>query len=215
MKLGKAFLLAAVVPTLWLNSVFAQIYNFTTIAGTARTYGSTDGLGSGALFNDPTGLAVDGSGNLYVADYGNSTIREIIPVSGKWVTATISGTAGTAGSSDGTGTNALFSNPMGIAISDSGTLYVADYGNSTIRAIVPVAGNWVTTTVAGTAGITGSGDGLGSEALFYNPTSVSVDSTGNVYVADYGNNTIRQITTVGSLWVVTTIAGKAGTDRQR
>ena len=211
MKLGKAFLLAAGILSMCLTTGFAQIYDFTTIAGTAGTSGSTNGLGTVALFNYPASVVVTGnSSNIYVADYGNSTIRKIIPLSGKWVVTTISGTAGTTGSDDGTGTNALFNYPTGIAINDSGTLYVADYGNSTIRAIVPLAGSWVVTTVAGTAGTTGSDDGLGSEALFYYPISVAVDSAGNVYVADYGNNTIRQITMVESTWVVTTIAGKAG-----
>jgi hypothetical protein len=208
MKLSKAFLFAVGILILGLTSVSAQIYDFTTIAGTAGTTGSVDAVGTSALFNYPMGIAInDTSTNIYVADYGNSTIRKIIPLSGKWVVTTIAGTAGTTGSVDGIG--ALFNYPTGIAISDSGTLYVADYGNSTIRAIVPQAGSWVVTTVAGTAGTTGSGDGLGSTALFSNPVSVAVDSAGNVYVADYGNNTIRQITTVGENWYVSTIAGCA------
>ena len=213
MNLGKAFILAAVIPTLWVSSAFAQIYNFTTIAGTAGTTGSVDGVGTGAWFNYPISVAVDGSGNIYVADYGNSTIRAIIPVSGNWVVTTIAGTAGTTGSANGIGTSALFNYPTGIAINNSsGTLYVADYGNSTIREIVPLgSGIWDVSTIAGTAGMSGSNDGLGSAALFSNPVCVAVDSTGNVYVADDGNNTIRQITTAGWTWVVTTIAGKAGT----
>ena len=215
MKLGKAFLLAAVIPTLGLNSVFAQIYNFTTIAGTAGTTGSVDGAGTGALFNDPMSVAVDNSGNIYVADYGNSTIREIspIPLLGEWGVATISGTAGTTGSTNGIGTSALFNYPTGIAINNSnGTLYVADYGNSTIREIVPLgSGIWDVSTIAGTAGASGSVDGFGSAALFSNPVCVAVDSTGNVYVADDGNNTIRAIVPSGGNWWVFTIAGKAGT----
>jgi sugar lactone lactonase YvrE len=210
MNLYKAFILVAVVSTLWLSSVFAQIYNFTTIAGTAGTPGSTDGSGNVALFNNPTGVVADNNTNIFVADFGNSTIRELIPVSGKWVVTTIAGTAGTTGSNDGIGTSALFSNPAGIAISDTGTLYVADFGNSTIRQITPAGPTWVVTTIAGTAGTPGSSDGVGGGALFNNPTSVALDSLGNVYVADFGNHTIRQITPVGLIWVVTTIAGTAG-----
>ena len=211
MKLVKAFVLSAAIPTLWLNSTFGQIYDFTTIAGTAGETGATNGLGTDALFNYPTSVVTDTNGDIYVADYGNSTIREIIPLSGKWVVTTIAGTPGTTGSDDGVYTNALFNYPTSVAISDSGTLYVADYASSTIRAVIPVAGSWLTTTVAGTAGTTGSDDGLGSAALFYNPTGVAVDGAGNLYVADYGNHTIRQITAVESIWVVTTIAGLAGT----
>ena len=210
MKLVKAFILSVAIPTLWLNSAFAQIYDFTTIAGSAGETGATNGLGTDALFNYPTSVVTDTNGNIYVADYGNSTIREIIPLSGKWVVTTIAGTPGTTGSDDGVYTNALFNYPTSIAISDNGTLYVADYANSTIRAVIPVAGSWLTTTVAGTAGTTGSDDGLGSAALFSNPTGVAVDGAGNLYVADYGNHTIRQITAAGSIWVVTTIAGLAG-----
>ena len=210
MKLGKAFLLTAIISVLCLSSAFAQIYNFTTIAGTAGTSGSSNGLGTVALFDFPSSVAVGGGSNVYVVDYQNGTIRKIVPLSGKWVVTTIAGTAGTTGSDDGTGTNALFYYPMGIAISDSGTLYVADYGNSTIRAIVPVSGSWVTTTIAGTAGTTGSDDGVASDALFYTPTAVAVDTNGNIYVADHGNHTIRQITLVDSSWIATTIAGKAG-----
>jgi sugar lactone lactonase YvrE len=218
MKLGKAFLLAAVIPTLWLNSVFGQIYTFTTIAGTAMTTGSVDGVGTGAagaLFNDPMGVAVDGSGNIYVADEGNSTIREISPIhlAGVWGVVTIGGTAGTTGSVDGVGLEAYFNYPTGIAINSSGTVYVADYGNSTIRAMAPLgSGIWDVKTIAGTAGTTGSSNGLGTiQALFDNPICVAVDSTGNVYVADSGNNTIRTIVPSGGYWWVSTIAGSAGT----
>ena len=211
MKFGKAFLCTAVISILWASSVFAQIYNYSTIAGTPGTSGSMIGLGTIALFNNPTGVVADNSGNLYVVDFGNSTIDQIFPVSGNWFVTTIAGTAGTTGTNDDIGANALFDNPVGIAIDDSNNLYVADYGNSTIRQIISIGGvEWVVTTIAGTGGTTGSGDGFGYQALFDNPISVAVDSTGNVYVADYGNNTIREITPVESFWVVTTIAGKAG-----
>ena len=149
MKNAKAYLFVAAFLTMWLHSGFAQIqlYSFTTIAGTVGIPGSVDGLGTGAQFYSPTHLAADTNGNLYVADYANSTIREILPVAGQWLVTTISGTAGTTGNIDNVGTNALFNNPMGIASSESGTLYVTDYGNSTLRELVPTTGSWSTYTI--------------------------------------------------------------------
>jgi hypothetical protein len=114
---------------------------------------------------------------------------------------TIAGIAGITGSADGTGTAARFNLPYGIA-TDGTNLYVADYGNSTIRKIVISTG--VVTTIAGTAGTTGSADGTGAAATFYSPVGIATDGT-NLYVADRGNNNIRKI--LISSGVVMTIAG--------
>ena len=100
MKFNKLLPWAAVLSTLWLSSVSAQIYNYTTIAGLAGAPGSTNGLGAAALFNYPTSVGIDNHGNLFLADYGNSTIREIVSVAGQWVVGTVAGTAGVAGSTD-------------------------------------------------------------------------------------------------------------------
>jgi endonuclease YncB( thermonuclease family) len=174
----------------------------TTLAGTAGTGGSADGTGAAARFNNPNGVALDGFGNVYVADTNNSTIRKI--TSGGAVT-TLAGTAGIAGSGDGTGAAAQFRSPYGVAVDGSGNVYVADTNNSTIRKITPAG---VVTTLAGTAGTVGSADGTGAAARFYLPYGVAVDASGNVYVLDSNNNTIREITSGGA---VTTLAGTAGT----
>ena len=174
----------------------------TTLAGSAGAAGSADGTGSAARFNLPQGLAVDGSGNVYVADYGNHTIRKI--TSGGVVT-TFAGTAGSSGSTDATGSAARFNNPRGVAVDGAGNVYVADFGNHTIRKITSAG---VVTTLAGTAGSLGSTDATGSAARFAFPHGVAVDAAGNVYVADTANCTIRKITPAG---VVTTLAGTAGT----
>jgi len=173
----------------------------TTIAGTAGSTGSADGTGAAATFNAPAGITMDGT-NLYVADYGNRTIRKIVISTG--AVTTIAGTAGALGSADGTGAAATFSNPFGIT-TDGTNLYVADSSYSTIRKIVISTG--AVTTIAGTAGTTGSADGTGAAATFFYPLGITTDGT-NLYVADTDNHTIRKI--VISTGAVTTIAGTAG-----
>ena len=169
-----------------------------TLAGTPGSTGSSDGTGPAAQFNYPFGVAVDGSGNVYVTDSGNDTIRKITP--GGAVT-TVAGTPGMAGSSNGTGAAALFNTPIGIAVDGSGNLYVVEQGNFDVRKIAP---GGVVTTLAGTAGTKGALDGTGPAAQFNLPAGCAVDGNGNVYVADYGNSSIRKITPAG---VVTTLAG--------
>jgi NHL repeat len=172
----------------------------TTLAGAVGLYGSQDGTGTAARFDSPAGVAVDGTGNVYVADTNNSTIRKI---TADGVVTTLAGTAGMIGGADGMGAVARFHFPAGVAVDGTGTVYVADRANATIRKIA--AGN--VTTLAGSAGQIGSADGTGAAARFSGPSSVTVDGGGNVYVADQDNATIRQITPAG---VVTTLAGTAG-----
>jgi hypothetical protein len=143
---------------------------------------------------------------VFVADTLNSTIRVMQPGG---VVSTYAGTAGTAGHHDANGTSATFSDPQGVAVDSSGNVFVADTFNDTIRKI---ATNGDVTTYAGAASLAGNTDAvsLASNARFTNPAAVAVDSSGNVYVADTGNNSIRKIavgTTVGG--AVTTIAGSS------
>jgi sugar lactone lactonase YvrE len=175
----------------------------TTLAGTAGSFGTADGTGAAARFWLPQSTAVDGSGNLYVADSANGTIRKI--TSGAAVVTTLAGSAST-GNTDDTGSAARFDWPSGAAIDNSGTSYVADTGNSTIRTITPAG---VVSTLAGSAGNSGSTDATGSNARFYAPQGVAVDTSGNTYVADTANHTIRKVTSGG---VVSTLAGLAGTN---
>jgi sugar lactone lactonase YvrE len=173
----------------------------TTLAGAAEVMGSADGAGAAARFSVPSGVATDIAGNVYVADLGNNTIRKITPAG---VVSTLAGTAGITGSADGTGAAASFSSPSAVAADGAGNVYVADSGNNTIRKITPAG---VVSTLAGTAGVTGSADGTGAAASFSGPSGVAADGAGNVYVGDLANNTIRKITSVG---VVTTLAGTPG-----
>ncbi len=178
----------------------AQPLLITTVAGFPGK-GSADGLGSGALFFNPQGVAVDAAGNIYVADSGNNTIRMVTPAG---VSTTLAGRTGVSGSADGTSTNAFFNQPSGIALDAATNIYVSDYGNSTIR-LVTLAGQ--VTTIAGKAGINGSGNATGTNATFFNPLGIAVDSSTNLYVADYGNHLIRKITPARA---VSTLAGSAG-----
>ena len=166
----------------------------------AGSYGSADGTGGGARFANPLGIAVDGAGNLYVADTGNDTIRKVTPAG---AVATLAGTA-VQGGDNGTGGAAQFFYPQGAAVDIAGNLYVADSYNHVIRKITP---GGAVTTLAGSPGTAGSTDGTGDAALFNCPSGVAVDGTGNVYVGDTHNDTIRKITPAG---VVTTLAGSPG-----
>jgi len=164
-----------------------------TLAGSALRSGSADGIGSDARFNEPQGLATDLAGNVYVADTENHTIRKITPAG---MVSTLAGTALLSGSADGIGSAAQFSGPYSVATDSAGNVYVADTGNHTIRKITPAG---VVSTLAGTANQFGFADGIGSAARFINPYSVATDSTGNVYVADFGNSLIRRITPDGAV----------------
>jgi len=176
----------------------------TTLAGLSGTPGSNDGTGTAARFNSPSAIAVDSKGTVYVTDSGNNLIRKITPTG---VVTTLAG-SGMEGKDDGTGTAASFASLCGIAVDSEGTVYVTDGENNLIRKISPAG---VVTTLAG-SGTPGSDDGTGTAASFGMPCGVTVDSAGNLYVAEMGNNLIRKITSAG---VVTTLAGnsqKGGSD---
>src|SRR5439155_12482847 len=129
----------------------------------AGSPGSDDGTASAARFNVSPGVATDSSGNVYVADTYNYTIRKITPAG---VVTTLAGLAGFTGSADGTGSAARFNRPQGVATDSSGNVYVADSSNHTIRQITPAG---VVTTLAGLAANPGSAGGTGSAARFSQP----------------------------------------------
>lgn len=156
----------------------------------------TDGIGSAASFNRPTGLAVDASGNVFVADTYNHKIRKI---SANGRVSTYAG-SGYAGARDGMGINASFNHPAGLAIDASGNLYVCDTSNHLVRKI---AQSGEVSIYAG-SGSAGNNDGSLMAASFQYPSGIAIDTQGKVYVADTGNNRIRKIDPDG--WV-TTLAG--------
>jgi streptogramin lyase len=172
----------------------------TTLAGQVSVSGTNDGTGSLAQFNSPSGLALDSATNVYVADYYNYTIRKVTPAG---VVTTVAGQPGVDGYQDGGHNVAMFDQPAGVAVDPAGNIYVADYQNNVIREIAP---SGQVSTPAGTPQVSGSLDGAGTVALFYNPNSVTLDKAGNLYVADNANNTIRKI---NPSRVVSTLAGRA------
>ena len=165
-----------------------------TIAGNG-TAAFADGAALSASFSSPTGIAVGSDGSIYVADKGNHRIRKI---SGGTV-STYAG-SGTISSVDGYVTAATFSQPSGIAIDRFGIVYVSEVGTHHIRKITP---DGAVTTLAG-SGNAKFQDGIGTAASFYNPSDITVDWSGNVFVADTTNQRIRKIAPDGT---VTTVAG--------
>lgn len=182
------------------QSVYTAPYTFTTFAGTGGRTGNVDGTGAAARFSSPFGVATDAAGNVYVADTVTSTIRRITTAG---EVTTFAGSPGQTGNVDGTGAAARFTNPTALAVDGNGNVYVADNGNHTIRRITPAG---AVTTFAGAAGQLGSADGAGTVARFRFPAGLAIDGSGNVFVADSRNGTIRRITPAG---VVSTVAGLA------
>jgi hypothetical protein len=173
----------------------------TTFAGLAGSIGSTDGTGTDARFHYPSDLVTDGAGNLFVADTINHTIRKIVLATG--AVTTLAGSPGNAGAVDGTGANALFNSPYGLASDGTGNLFVADSKNHTLRKVVTATG--VVTTVAGVAGSPGFADGPGSNALLNFPYSVTSDGAGGLFVGDLDNHMVRKFGIASQ--AVTTVVG--------
>lgn len=177
----------------------------TTLAGLAGSTGSTDGLGGNARFSTPVGITAD-STHLYVADTANQLIRKIDKSTG--AVTTLAGSAGVVGSTNSTGADARFNDPLYIT-TDGTNLYVAEFGGETIRKIVIATG--VVTLLAGNYTTQGSNDGNGSVATFYDPAGMLYNN-GFLYVADLTNHIIRRINTLNPAAdnAVTTVIGQAG-----
>ncbi len=173
----------------------------TTVAGNGTVGFSGDGgAATAASLNNPVGVAVDGTGNLYIADALNHRIRKVAT---NGIITTVAGNGTTSYNGDGgLATAAGLNYTASVVVDGSGNLYIADQGNHRIR---KVATNGIITTVAGTgtAGYSGDG-GLATAAKLANPASVVLDGMGNLYIADYGNNRIRKVAING---IITTVAG--------
>ncbi len=173
----------------------------TTIAGTGTAgFAGDGGQATSAQLNVPVGVAVDQSGNVYVADALNHRVRRITPA-GTITTIAGTGTAGFAGDG-GQATSAQLNAPNGVAVATNGDVYIADTSNNRIRRVTS-AGTITTVAGIGTAGSTGDG-GQATSAQINAPTGVAVDGSGNFYIAEVNGNRVRRVTSAG---VITTFAG--------
>jgi sugar lactone lactonase YvrE len=169
----------------------------TTLAGGEE--GFQDGQGASARFNTPSGLAIDAAGNLYVADTGNNAIRKVTP---QGVVTTLAG-GGAAGYRDGAAREAAFNAPIGVAVDTEGALYIADTYNDRIRKITT---DGQVTTIAGAGSAPGYQDGAAASARFDTPCGVAVADTGELYIADTGNNAVRKLTPDGQVMTIQSAA---------
>lgn len=168
----------------------------TTVAGTGTAgFGGDSGAATLAGLDGPTGLAVDGDGNLYIADTGNNRIRKVLP---NGTILSIAGNGNGAYFGDGgIAQNAAIHAPQGVAIDKAGNLYIADTGNQRIRKALQ---NGTMTTLAGTGAAGSSGDGGPAlSARLNQPANLALDGAGNLFVADAGNGSVRKIATDGTI----------------
>jgi hypothetical protein len=191
------------------NVVASVVGGATTIvAGSYEGYGETGdgGPATSATLDAPTGLAEDAAGDLFIADTADNVVREVTP-SGTIRLVAGNGTEGDSGDG-GPATSAELDNPQGVAVDAGGDVFIADTYNNVVREVTP--GGEITTFAGnGTPGYSGDG-GAASQAELASPTDVAVDSEGNVYIADAGNNVIRRVSTTG---VITTVAGDYAADQ--
>src|SRR5947207_2716484 len=187
-----------------IRKVTAATGIITTVAGNGSPSFAGDGeAATSASLNSPSGVALDASCNLYIADYGNHRIRKVVAATGIRRTVAGNGVFGFAGDG-GAATSASLNSPVGVALDASGNLYVADQGNHRIRRVAAATG--IITTVAGNGFNTFAGDGgVATNASLNYPASVALDASGNLYIADPNNNRIRKV--AAATGIITTVAG--------
>lgn len=181
--------------------VDGQVTTFAGYAGEDPPVSSRlDGTGTGARFNYIAGLGLAPSGVLYVSDLTDDVIRQITPAG---VVSTIAG-KGAPGHDDGDGTTAGFDGPVGIHVDIAGNVWITEVGNHLVRRMTPQG---TVTTFAGTVGVEGDTDGIGTSASLHTPLNITGDLAGNLYVSEFGNQGIRRIAPSGQ---TTLLAGKIG-----
>src|SRR5437879_6411892 len=175
-----------------------------TVAGNGSPYFAGEGgVATSASLYYPAGIALDASGNLYIADFYNARIRKVAAATGIITTVAGNGTYGPLGDG-GAATSASVSAPRGVALDASGNLYIADSGSNRIRKVAAATG--IITTVAGNGNYGFAGDGgAATSASIDNPAGVALDASGNLYIADRNNNRVRKV--AAATGIITTVAG--------
>src|SRR5437762_4140887 len=193
----------------WVSSL-AMAALVLAVPALSQTINTVAGGGAGdggdatsANLNSPAGVALDASGNLYIADLGNERIRKVAAATGIITTVAGNGVFGFAGDG-GAATNANLSVPSGVAVDASGNLYIADNSNHRIRKVTAATG--IITTVAGNGSPSFAGDGgAATSASLNSPSGVALDASGNLYIADFFDNRIRKVDAASG--IITTVAG--------
>jgi sugar lactone lactonase YvrE len=188
-----------------IRKVTAATGFISTVAGNGTAGYNGDGVAAtSAELNQPSGaVALDGAGNLYIADYNNQRIRKVTAATGLISTVAGNGTAGYNG--DGVAaTSAELNSPTGVAVDGAGNLYIGDKSNNRIRKVTASTGLISTVAGNGTAGYNGDGIAATSAELD-SPPRVAVDGAGNLYIADQSNNRVRMVT--ASTGLISTVAG--------
>ena len=172
----------------------------TTVAGDGSAgYDGTATVAKSTSLNQPGGVAIDGAGNLYIADTNNNVIRKVSPATGSITTVAGTGVPGYTGDG-GLATAATLNSPEGVAVDAAGNLYIADTNNDAVREVVAATGDLATVAGDGTGAPGFSGDGAAAiHAKLNAPYGVALDYAGNLYIADSGNNRVRVVNTSGDI----------------
>jgi sugar lactone lactonase YvrE len=175
-----------------VRKVTASTGIISTVAGNGTAGFTGDGgAATSAELNVPDGVLVDGSGNIYISDHNNERIRKVTASTGKISTIAGNGTAGYSGDG-GAATSAELNGPGGLALDGAGNLYIGDFGNNRVRKVTASTGGISTAAGNGVAGYSGDG-GSPANAEMNGPSGIAMDKTGNLYIADFGNERIRLI----------------------
>ena len=190
------------------NNVVREVVEATgdivTFAGTGTAgYSGDGGPASAALLDSPRGIAVDAAGDLFIADTNNDVIREVVKATGNIITFAGNGTVGFSGDG-GLATAAEIAGPIALAVDSAGDLFIADNGNARIREVVKSTGEIITVAGDGTVGYRGDG-GPATAAEIFNSNGIAVDSVGDLFLTDFGNNVIREV--VKATGDIITVAG--------
>jgi large repetitive protein len=191
-----------------IRRVDAATGNISTVAGNGNAgFGGDGGPATSGVLNNPYGVAVDGAGNVYIADTPNQRIRKVDAATGNISTVAGNGSVGFSGDG-GPATSAVLNSPYGVAVDSAGNLYIADTLNDSIRKVDAITGDISTVAGNGSSGLSGDGGPATDAALNY-PYSLAVDGAGNLYIPDQNIGCIRKVDAATGN-ISTVVASNAG-----